>query len=205
VSTAFNPYAPPQSEVSAEPAAGAGVSRAGRLVRMRVEAPLPDRCIRCNGPADGYRLKRAPFWRPDWWRWTSWGSVLSVFALGWIVPEVWIAFWPVVILVWVIDMFVRRRVEVGIGLCRAHRRLRAGVLAGFALCWLTIIAMVAGSLASPGRPFYFEWFWVGVVAMLAAGAAVSLLYRMQVSDLQADQMWLKGAGKPFLESLPAAE
>ena len=38
-------------------ASGAGFWRDGELLLMRLDAALPDRCVKCNAPAEGCRLK----------------------------------------------------------------------------------------------------------------------------------------------------
>lgn len=55
-----NPYAAPQHDLPLNAAAhklGDGVWRAGDLLVMRKDAVLPERCFKCNGPANGKRLK----------------------------------------------------------------------------------------------------------------------------------------------------
>lgn len=199
----FNPYAPPASEIIAAPAAGSGACSDGKLVRLELEGRLPDRCIRCNDAAEGYRLERTLYWRPSWWNWTIWGGVFALFATGMVIPQVMLAFWPFVIVLWVADLFVRRKVIVEIGLCRGHRRLRQGLMAAFALSWALIVALVAAAFVG----YYATehgYFWLIVLAMFVLGIAVSLLYRVRVKELIKDHMWLQGAGQPFRDSLPAA-
>ena len=41
-----------------------GVWRFNRQIVMQPETPLPDRCIRCNASANGFRLKRQLYWHP---------------------------------------------------------------------------------------------------------------------------------------------
>lgn len=57
----FNPYAAPESEVSYGPSpldTQWDLWRDGSILVMRKEAELPDRCVKGNLPAHGYRLKR---------------------------------------------------------------------------------------------------------------------------------------------------
>ena len=65
-----NPYAPPQSEIEPPLSGWVGTYRDGKLVRMVVGGRLPDRCVRCNALARGYRIDRVLYSRPAWWRWT---------------------------------------------------------------------------------------------------------------------------------------
>jgi hypothetical protein len=63
-----NPYAPP---LSAEDHSAAslgevnGVWQELGVVVCVKGAPWPDRCVRCNEPAAGYRLKRDLYWHPS--------------------------------------------------------------------------------------------------------------------------------------------
>ncbi|HUY92595.1 MAG TPA: hypothetical protein VMV10_27900, partial [Pirellulales bacterium] len=66
----INPYAAPQHEVVvdallAEP--GDGVWRDGAVLAMHKRAVLPDRCVKCNRPAGGGRLKRSLSWHHPAW------------------------------------------------------------------------------------------------------------------------------------------
>ena len=66
----FNPYAAPRADVSfgRTPAGDdAGVWKSGKLLVMTKDAALPDRCVRCNQPADGPRLRRNLSWHPAAW------------------------------------------------------------------------------------------------------------------------------------------
>ena len=40
--------------------------RKGHLLIFHSETEFPDRCIRCNAPANGYRLKAQLYWAPSW-------------------------------------------------------------------------------------------------------------------------------------------
>lgn len=57
----FNPCATSQHDLppaaTACKASGGGFWRDGELLLMRLDAALPDRCVKCNAPAEGCRLK----------------------------------------------------------------------------------------------------------------------------------------------------
>lgn len=58
----INPYAAPQHGIVVNPPAvdpSGGVWRDGKLLVMHKKAVLPDRCVKCNQPAGGRRLKRS--------------------------------------------------------------------------------------------------------------------------------------------------
>ncbi len=198
----YNPYAPPQAEIDAAPPDRVGTYRDGKLVRMVVDGRLPDRCVRCDGPAQGYRIERALYWRPSWWRWVIWLSLPVLFVLSGIEPLLMAMFWLVVIGFVLADIFVRRKVVVEYGLCERHRRLRTGVLAGFALSWVVLISLAAaGAIGIPAVQYW--WFWLTALVMFALAAAASLLYRVRLARLTEEHLWLQGTGRPFYQALPA--
>jgi hypothetical protein len=56
----FNPYAPPKSlelEESFLVEHANAAWRDGKFLRVRTDAVLPDRCLKCNAPAEGYQFK----------------------------------------------------------------------------------------------------------------------------------------------------
>lgn len=55
----FNPYAAPRSFAPVEVPLDEGLWQTGQLLLMRKGTDLPDRCVKCNAPADGRRLRRA--------------------------------------------------------------------------------------------------------------------------------------------------
>ena len=65
----LNPYASPQRDLllyaaaNEEDGRSGDVWRDGKLLVMRHSAVLPDRCVRCNAPAAGERLKETLKWR----------------------------------------------------------------------------------------------------------------------------------------------
>ena len=56
----FNPYAPPKDMTFLEsyPSGDDRVWRHGPLLVMTKGSQLPDRCLKCNLPAGGWRLER---------------------------------------------------------------------------------------------------------------------------------------------------
>lgn len=69
-----NPYAAPLTDsppnaANEEDGRSGDVWRDGKLLVMRHGAVLPDRCVKCNAPAAGERLKKTLIWRTLWsWR-----------------------------------------------------------------------------------------------------------------------------------------
>lgn len=113
----FNPYEAPAAEIAKEEhhlKEPGGAWRDGKLLVMRPEANLPDRCIRCNAPAGGFRFKRNLSWHPPGW------YLLLFFNL---------------IIYVIVALIVRKRAKVAVGLCARHRKKRANAII---LGWLDL-------------------------------------------------------------------
>ncbi|AGA30262.1 hypothetical protein Sinac_6160 [Singulisphaera acidiphila DSM 18658] len=84
-----------------------GCWRAGRFLVLTKKASLPDRCIKCNLPANHYRLTRKLYWHPPVWYLTLLISPLLYIIVG---------------------GFVRYSAKIKVGLCPRHRTRRLRVL-----------------------------------------------------------------------------
>ena len=153
-----------------------GYWRDGKRVAMDRNAVLPDRCFKCNEPADGYRrtvkLTHVPL-----------GAEMMVGAIAY-------AF--------------AKQAKVEIGLCERHRRSRAinialislAVLGASMLVFTQVHAtdVVLPLLATAG-------LIGGVIGLLYAAVGTRIVRATKITDTH---VWLKGAGEPFLASLPDA-
>jgi hypothetical protein len=115
----INPYAPP---TSAELEEGLRFDfddiawRDGKLLMVRKDAILPDRCVKCNEPAEGYQFKRSLTWANPWY------AVLIVVS-----PLLYI----------LVYLILSKKGKVTAGVCRLHRKKRrTAILSG----WLTALA-----------------------------------------------------------------
>jgi len=62
----LNPYAAPLTDLATPRAPNeVGVWRDGTMLVMSKDAELPDRCLKCNAPAGGWKLKRKLTWHPQ--------------------------------------------------------------------------------------------------------------------------------------------
>ena len=99
-----NPYAPPSA-----PRGGVGygtadgVWRDGKIIVMSHDASFPDRCVKCNQPAAGYRLKRKLTWHPS-----GWYALILINVLVYAI----------------VASFVQKKALVHVGLCETHRKRR---------------------------------------------------------------------------------
>ena len=154
----------------------AGYWRDGKRVVMDRNALLPDRCIKCDEPANGYR-------RAISLTHVSTGTELMVGAIAY-------AF--------------AKRASIEVGLCERHRRSRAvnvalvsvAALLGSLYVFTQVRAteLVLPLLATVG-------LIGGVVGLLYAAVGFRVVRATKMTDTH---IWLKGAGEAFLASLPAA-
>lgn len=143
---------------------------------MDRNAVLPDRCFKCDEPANGYRRATTLTHVPTATEMMV-GAIAYAFA---------------------------KRAPIEIGLCERHRRSRAINVA------LVSLAVLLSSL------FVFTQFRATelVLPLLATvgliGGVIGLLYAavgfkiVRATKITETHVWLKGAGEPFLASLPAA-
>ena len=143
---------------------------------MDRNAVLPDRCFKCDEPANGYRRATTLTHVPTATEMMV-GAIAYAFA---------------------------KRAPIEIGLCERHRRSRAMNVA------LISVAVLLSSL------FVFTQVRATelVLPLLATagliGSVVGLVYAavgfkiVRATKITETHVWLKGAGEPFLASLPAA-
>ena len=176
-SKSANPYAPPAAESHGTPyAANGNLFRDGKLLVARDGAPFPDRCVRCNGPAEGYRLKKTFYWHPPGWYVLIFASVL-IYA--------------------VVAMIIRKKATFELSLCRRHRRRRVFLIGvGLGIPVLVLIGWIATGSDVMG-PMLLIAVLVGSVAAVVGAQTMT---PKKIADGYAH---LKGAHPEFLSRLPA--
>jgi hypothetical protein len=197
----FNPYAPPAAELDTEHQVG-GVFHVGKLVRMDRNGSLPGRCVACNAPAESRRVARTLYWARWEWRLFIWilpPALLGLAAAG--LELAGMIFIPAVLVLIIANVIIRRRMDVAIGLCARHWRMRRtlgwlGVAASLSIFPLVIVTL---------RESVFQFLVpASMLATLALGIAYAYTgaQRVAIYRLDARHVWLKGAGRGFCEALP---
>jgi hypothetical protein len=144
----------------------------------RSETPLPDRCIRCNTPAGGYKLKR---------------------RLSWHSPVIYLLIFINVLIYVIVALIVRKKALLHVGLCENHRRQRSLCIAGAWLGFLGGVSLIGCAIAWGSGLAGL----VGVVAFIAsivfyfAGVPV-----IRAAKIDKELVWVRGAGPAFLAQLP---
>ena len=176
-----NPYAPPQVEgpMSQMPLATGGVWRDGKILVMHKQAVLPDRCVKCNAPANGDRLRR---------------------SLSWHYPAIYLVILAGLLIYVIVALCVRKRAKIDVGICQAHRsRRRRGILAAWLVCLAGVIAIFVGSI----RATLVVLIPVGSLMLLASlimGVVISSI--VSTKKIDDNYVWLKGVNYEYLAQLP---
>ena len=155
-----------------------GVWRDDKTLVMTKDASLPDQCVKCNAPANGFRLKR---------------------NLSWHHP----AFYLVILVAWIIYLVLAialsKRATVYLGLCAEHtQRRRNFLILGWAMLAIgLLVAFVAFVNEYPGIGalglliFLISVFWLVIVSRV-----------VKVKKIDDRYVWLTGIDANYLAKLP---
>lgn len=178
----FNPYAPPSASEGLLPIGTTlgGVWRDGEILVMHKRAELPDRCMRCNQPANGDRLRRKLSWhKPQWY-------LLILISL-------WIYL--------IVALCVREKATIQAGICQAHRRKRR---TGIILAWLCFFGAIVPIVIGADNHDMTWLISVGSLMIVLSGV-LGLVYSNFVGTkkIDAHYVWLKKVCPEYLAQLPA--
>jgi hypothetical protein len=171
-----------------------GLRRRGKFLVAAIYAPFPDRCVKCNLPAEGYRINRKLI-SPD-------DSVIFPRSPSLILL---LFCFPIFIISIIASALkpTRASASIAFGLCPAHRRTRRNTIL---IGWCTALALV-GSYAlavDSGRTIFMSIFHFILTSspILAIYCFIRLrLLSLYAESFSRDFVWIRGAGKNFLESL----
>lgn len=145
---------------------------------MRKDAALPDRCVKCNSPANGKMLTKKYQWHHPAWYLLIFAGIL-IYAIA--------------------ALVVRKQVILNLGLCEQHlARRRTAILISWLLVALSIGMIIFGAaqnipaVALLGIPLLF-------VAAVYGALSASVIAIQKVDD---NYVWLKRVNKDYLAMLP---
>lgn len=201
-------FAPPKAVLTRIDQVG-GVFAAGKLVRMERDGSLPDRCVACNQPADGHRLSRTAYWTRATIRWL-------LIAVPFLLPSVVMLagapigamlFWPLALLMVIVNAFVRKKVTIDLGECSRHARMRSAVHAGTIACTILTVVLAAVSLTNHDYdaiilPVMFAMVPVMLILALVHGQLGA--QKVALARVDGHLLWLRGCGSAFRDALPGA-
>ena len=201
-------FAPPKAALTPIHQVG-GVFCAGKLVRMERDGSLPDCCVDCNQPAEGRRLSRTVYWTPVTIRWL-------LIAVPFLLPPVImlaglhagaVLFWPLALLMMMVNAVLRKKVAIELGECRRHARMRSAVYAATIACTVLTVVLVAVSLTN-------HEFGATILPVLLAMVPLMLILalvhgrlgaqKVALTRVEGDVLWLRGCGSAFRAALPTA-
>gem|GEM_PF-1092270 len=135
------------------------VWRDRKTVVVGARATMPDRCVKCNAPAEGIRISCSVSWK--------WGNLNQ--------PQT----------------------SIEIGLCEAHRR-RGSVHARVGLLLIIAIILITISRSSQSNRGFYA---MGLLLLFAGLQWAIPSVRFLAANRDWHWIYLKGAGREFLESL----
>ncbi|HVR11389.1 MAG TPA: hypothetical protein VMW75_25315 [Thermoanaerobaculia bacterium] len=181
-----DPYAAPRStRIVGGPAfPGFGEPRGGcwrseRLVVMERGAELPDRCVRCNAPAQA-RITKTLYWHSPW---------LYLLLVAWLLYVV-------------TALLVRKRARIAAPLCDRHlKRRRKAITAS----WVALLVGIAAFFVAGTGGTELAWLYmVGFFGLLGGLVGAVFAHRVLLAKRIDDRhVWLRGAASEFLNGLPA--
>lgn len=157
---------------------GAGIWREGKKLVTCSETPFPDRCVKCNASANGFRLKRVLYWQN---------------------PAYYLLLLINVRILLIVVLIVRKKAILNVGLCEAHRQQR---LTAIAVCWSGVLAgpaaIIAGAIyhSAPAIAGGIVIFLAALIWGLVKGRTIS------ASKIDKENVWVSGVCRAFLEELP---
>ncbi len=151
---------------------------------------LPDRCVKCNTPAEGFRLKRTFYWHPP-----------ALFLLL-----------PLILVFGVVTLLVRKKATIEIGLCPAHRKTRSRWMFAKAMVSLLAVGLLAGGIAiaiisqhTRDQAAIVMIISFGVLIVIGGIIDIGLTRVLIPTRIDDKFAWFRGAGAEFLEPLPTPE
>lgn len=178
-----NPYAPPQVEgpMSVMPVATGGVWRDGNILVMHKQAVLPDRCVKCNAPADGYRLKRSLSWHQP-----AWFLLILVSLLIYVI----------------VALCIRKTAKIHIGLCDEHRARRRWMIVGAWLMFFASIAAIVVAVANDLPMLALASLVLFLGSLIWAVIISNIVGTKKIDD---HYVWLKRVHAEYLSQLPPVQ
>lgn len=159
-----------------------------RLVTV-TRGSLPQQCVKCAAPADGFYGPRTFYWHHP--------ALVLLVLLG----------MPGLIALVIVALVTRKGATLDIGLCAAHRaRRRTAIVATWFLVIAGIAAIVCGLIAM--EEYRSDWAPLfGTLTALALWIVAAVVYTklgtyLSPTKIDATYATFKGAGVEFLSQFP---
>jgi hypothetical protein len=147
------------------------------ILVMHKQGVLPDRCVKCNAPANGLRLKR---------------------KLSWHHPALYLVILAGLLFYVIIALIVRKTAKIEIGICERHRSRRR---MGIAIAWLMVpLGFASFFLANQHRVWpIFAGFALLLLSLIVGVVVSNIVSPKKIDDYY---VWLKKVHPDFLAELP---
>lgn len=156
----------------------AGIWREGKTLVMDKNAMLPDYCVKCNGPANGLRVRK---------------------KLAWHHPVLYILIFGAALFYVILAAALSKRATVDFPVCESHKtRRQTFLIVGFVLLALGVIVPIVGFTSDYPEigGFGLLLFLVAVLWLVFASRVVGV---KKIDDRYA---WLTGLNRDFLDQFP---
>jgi hypothetical protein len=157
---------------------GIGLWRQKKRVVTFADTVFPDRCIKCNAPADGFRLKRVLYWQHP--------AYLLLLLCN-------------LLILLIVVLIVRKKAIVHVGLCEKHRAQRKQ---GLIIAWSSVIAgvllLIIGAGLDSGKAAL-----IGIAVLLVGTIFGGVRARtVSATKITKENVWVGGVNRSFLDTLP---
>jgi hypothetical protein len=160
------------------PPSTGGVWRDKSTLVMTKDAALPDRCVKCNAPANRLRLKR---------------------KLSWHHPVLYLLVFGAALLYVIIAAVLSKRATVYLGLCAEHfQRRRKRIAIGV----LLLVAAIVGVPAAIAYDYPMVALLAVAVFLFSVVWLIVVARVVTVNKIDDRFVWLKGINSNYLSQLP---
>jgi hypothetical protein len=156
-----------------------GMWRQKKLLVTHSETPFPDRCVKCNRPANGFKLKRVLYWQH---------------------PAYYLLLLLNLLVLLIVLLIVRKKAVFHVGLCPLHRSQRGTAII---IGWVGGLGGIATSVIG-GFAFNSVWVIVAGIVLFLAALIYALLKVPIISaaKITTESVKIKGVSRDFLADLP---
>jgi len=152
--------------------------RSGPTLVMNKAATLPDRCVKCNTPAQGRRLKRNLYWHS---------------------PYLYLLVLLNLLIYLIVAIIVRKRAKIEIGICDRHLAQRRTAIAIGWLLGLGGPALVIASIANSSGGVALLGLLLFIVGLIVGAVKGPVVSAKRIDE---EVIWVKGVCRPYLDTLP---
>ena len=156
-----------------------GVWRESNKLVMGKDATLPDRCVKCDAPANGIRLRR---------------------RLSWHHPALYLLIFVTLLLYIIVALIVRQTANIEIGLCEEHLAKRRR---NIAITWFLIVIGLLGVIFAMVMEDPTPAVIGGLLFLAGAIYGIATIRLVVPAKIDKRFVWLRGISNDYLNSLPA--